>query len=85
MTVNEFPVSGGFLICTNGSLVTPETCRFCMHSRYFVINGVQERSPALAFCLKERVTKEVDVKRSTAVGCAEGRGDGYSSIGNILS
>lgn len=85
MTVNEFPVSGGFLICTNGSRVTPETCRFCMHSRYFVINGVQERSPALAFCLKERVTKEVDVKRSTAVGCAEGRGDGYSSIGNILS
>lgn len=66
-------------------MVSPKKCRFCMHSRYFVINGVSERSPALAFCLRERVCKEVDAAKATAVGCAEERGDGYANVGNILS
>ncbi|MCZ0862317.1 hypothetical protein [Methanocorpusculum vombati] len=85
MTENEIPVSGGSLRCTDGQMVTPEKCRFCMHSRYFVIDGVSHRSPALAFCLRERVCEEVEVSRATAVGCAERRGDGYASVGNILS
>ena len=85
MTENELPVTDGHLRCTDGRMVTPEKCRFCMHSRYFVIDGVAERSPALAFCLRERVCKEVAFSRATAVGCAETRGDGYASVGNILS
>lgn len=85
MTENEIPVSGGSLQCTDGRRVTPEKCRFCMHSRYFVIDGVSHRSPALAFCLRERVCEEVEVSWATAVGCAERRGDGYASVGNILS
>ena len=85
MTVNEITVSGGTLICTDGKKVTTDRCRFCMHSRYFVIDGIQEKSPALAFCQIERVTKTPDYKRATAVGCAEKRGDGYASIGNIIS
>ncbi|MDR3102504.1 MAG: hypothetical protein LBU24_04710 [Methanocalculaceae archaeon] len=85
MTVNETLVMDGRLRCTNGRIVTPETCRFCMHSRYFIINGTACRSPALAFCLRERAGKEVEVTRAAAVGCAEERGDGYASIGNIIS
>lgn len=85
MTANEVPVVAGRLRCTDGSMVTTEKCRFCMHSRYFVIAGVAERSPALAFCLRERVTKEINVAKATAVGCAEDRGDGYGNIGNIIS
>ncbi|MDV0441624.1 hypothetical protein [Methanorbis furvi] len=85
MTVNEISVQQGKLRCTDGTSVTPEKCRFCLHSRYFVIAGVAERSPALAFCLRERTTKEIDVTKASAVGCAEERGDGYASIGNIIS
>ena len=84
MTVNELAVSGGKVTCTDGRLRSTENCRFCVHSRYFVIGGVQERSPALAFCLRERAVKEVDYQKASAVGCAESRGDGFSSIGNII-
>jgi len=56
-----------------------------MHSRYFVIGGKQEKSPALAFCQVERVTKVPDIPRSTAVGCAEKRGDGFHNVSNIFS
>ncbi len=85
MTVNELPISSGKVTCTDGSLRSTENCRFCVHSRYFVINGKQERSPALAFCLRERAVKEVAYLQASAVGCAESRGDGFSSIGNIIA
>jgi hypothetical protein len=85
MIANEIPVTGDHLRCTDGRIVTPEKCRFCIHSRYFVIEGVVERSPALAFCLRERVCKRVDFARATVVGCAEEYGDGYASVGNVLS
>ena len=85
MTVSELPVSAGKVTCTDGRLRSTENCRFCVHSRYFVINGVQERSPSLAFCLRERTTKEVAYLQASAVGCAESRGDGFSSIGNIIA
>jgi len=81
----ERPVEEGGIVCSDGRMVTPEKCRFCLHSRYFIINGKQERSPALAFCMRERVTKNVDCEKSTAVGCADSKGDGYSNIGNIIS
>lgn len=86
MTVNEYPVKLGKVLCTNNTEVKPdERCRFCLHSRYFVINGKEEKSPALAFCQRERVTKEPDISKATAVGCADERRDGYTSIGNIIS
>ena len=85
MTVNELPVIGGVLTCTDGREVTPEKCRMCMHSRYFVINGISEKSPSLAFCQVERVIKTPDIPRSTAVGCAEKRGDGFHNVSNIFS
>ena len=85
MTVNEIPVKDGVLICTDGRTVSPEKCRMCMHSRYFVIGGKQEKSPALAFCQVERVTKVPDIPRSSAGGCAEKRGDGFHNVSNIFS
>lgn len=85
MTVSELSASAGKVTCTDGRLRSTENCRFCVHSRYFVINGVQERSPSLAFCLRERTVKEVEYLKASAVGCAESRGDGFSSIGNIIA
>lgn len=85
MTETEILISNGMLRCTDGSMITPEKCRFCMHSRSFVVGGKKERSPALAFCLRERTVKPVDYMKATAVFCAESRGDGYASIGNIIS
>jgi len=85
MAVTERTIIDGKLECSNGQAVTSEKCRFCLHSRYFVINGKQERSPALAFCLRERVTKNIDCTKATAVGCSEEKGDGYANIGNIIS
>ncbi len=85
MTVNEIPIKDGVLVFTDGRTVTPEKCRMCMHSRYVVIDGKQEKSPALAFCQVERVTTVPDIPRSTAVGCAEKRGDGFHNVSNIFS
>ncbi len=85
MTETEIPVVNGTLRCTNGRTVTPTDCRFCMHSRYFIINGKKERSPALAFCLCERVTKPAAYEKARAVGCAERAGDGFANIGNIIA
>jgi len=83
--ITERAVENGKIICSDGRVVTPEKCRFCLHSRFFVIDGKQERSPALAFCLRERVTKNIDCRKATKVGCAESKGDGYANIGNIIS
>ena len=43
------------------------------------------RSPALAFCLRERVDTIPDIPAASAVGCAAKGGCGYTSIGNIIS
>ncbi|HJJ42283.1 MAG TPA: hypothetical protein O0W90_03075 [Methanocorpusculum sp.] len=85
MTMNEIKVKDEMLICTDGRKINIEKCRFCIHSRYFIINGRAEKSPSLAYCNIQRVTKEADFRKADAVGCAEMRGDGFSSIGNIIS
>ncbi|MDO5846598.1 MAG: hypothetical protein Q4Q04_06715 [Methanocorpusculum sp.] len=85
MTESEIPVVAGRLRCTDGQIITPDKCRFCMHSRSFVVDGKTERSPALAFCQRERAVKPVDYMRATTVFCAEKRGDGYANIGNIIA
>ena len=85
MTENEIPVVKGQLLCPDGRSVSPDICRFCLHSRYFIIRGVRMRSPALAFCLRERVVENPDTGAAEAVGCAAKKGCGYSNIGNIIS
>ncbi|MDO5843791.1 MAG: hypothetical protein Q4Q53_01420 [Methanocorpusculum sp.] len=85
MAVTERLVSNGKVLCTDGRCISVERCRFCVHSRYFVVDNVSQKSPALAFCNRERVTKEAEFMRASKVGCAESRGDGYTSIGNIIS
>ncbi len=85
MTENEIPVVNGKLFCPDGREVSPEICRFCLYSRYFLIRGVKMRSPALAFCLHERVDTTPDIPAAAAVGCAAKGGCGYTSIGNIIS
>lgn len=85
MTANEIAIVSGKLACPDGRQATPDMCRFCMHSRYFVVNGKQEPSPALACCLRERVTKIPDIAKATAVGCGAKPNTGYANIGNIIS
>lgn len=85
MTENEIPVVNGKLSCPDGREVSPEICRFCLYSRYFLIRGDRMRSPALAFCLRERVDTIPDIPAASAVGCAAKGGCGYTSIGNIIS
>ena len=85
MTIFDRSVENGHVTCSDGSTRLIGDCRFCIHSRYFVVDGIERRSPALAFCLKERVTESVDCNKATVVGCAEYRGEGYVNIGNIIS
>jgi len=85
MTMNEIPVHAKKLTCPDGHAVTLDNCRFCIYSRYFIIQGYQKQSPALAFCLRERVTRVPDIAEASAVGCAADPDSGYTSIGNIIS
>ena len=82
---NNIPVVSGKLHCPDGREVTPEICRFCLYSRSFIIHGKAEKSPALAFCLRERVTKMPDISSAERVICAADGGCGYTNIGNIIS
>ena len=82
---HEIPIKDKQLTCTDGVKRDIMYCRMCRHSRYFIVDGKQERSPALAFCLRERVDKPVSLEKATAVGCVESAGDGFSSVTNIIS
>ena len=82
---NNIAVVSGKLHCPDGREVTPEICRFCLYSRSFIIHGKEERSPALAFCLRERVTKMPNISSAESVICAADAGCGYTNIGNIIS
>lgn len=81
----KIQIENGRLRCTDGKMRSVDNCRFCVHSRKFIIAGKEEKSPALAYCVRERVTKSVAYEKAEAVICAEERGDGFSSIGNIIA
>ncbi len=85
MTISNRRVENGCVTCSDGRSLPVGNCRFCLHSRYFIVDGVERRSPALSFCLSERVVEPVDYEKATVIGCAEFRGDGYTNIGNIIS
>ncbi|HNY88799.1 MAG TPA: hypothetical protein PK154_00590 [Methanoregulaceae archaeon] len=77
-------VTDGKVPCLPGKNETIEHCRFCVHSRFFRVRGEYVKSPALAYCLLHRATKEVDLKSVDAVQCADRDGEGYRSMMNII-
>lgn len=83
--MNEIAVSGGAVLCPDGRRREVTYCALCRHSRYFVVGGKQIASPALTCCTVVRAAEKVDVTKASFVGCAEKYGDGFSSVGNIIS
>ncbi len=59
-------------------------CRLCIHAREFFVQGRFVASPSLAYCLKCKVTDEVDLKRVEFVKCADRQGEGFHSIASII-
>lgn len=87
MTADDYrtlEVTKGKVRCLPGKEETIEHCRFCVHSRYFLVKGEYMKSPALAYCLRHRATEEVDLKKVEAVRCADRSGEGYRSMMNII-
>lgn len=83
-TKRELPVQNKQVQCTDTVKVTPDMCRFCVHSRAFLVKGTWVTSPARAYCMRERATTEVDLKQVTAVRCDDQSGEGYRSMMNII-
>lgn len=81
----ELLVERGTVECLPGVRIGLDRCRFCASSRAFRESGTWKRSPALAYCMVERVTEEVDLVKVDAVRCADRTGEGFRSIMNIIS
>jgi hypothetical protein len=79
------PATKGMVQCLPEKKQPLENCGFCIHSREFRVGGNFVRSPALAYCMKCRVTERVDYTKADAVRCADSRGEGFHSITNIIS
>ena len=67
---------------TNGNRST--TARFCIHCREFRVKGQYVKSPSLAYCVKSRVTGDVDLSAVQAVRCADRQGEGFHSITSLI-
>ena len=81
----ELTVENGTVECRPGVRVGLDRCRFCASSRAFLEGGDWRESPALAYCMMHRTTREVDLRRVSAVRCADRSGEGFRSIMNIIS
>ncbi|RQD79629.1 MAG: hypothetical protein D5R99_07660 [Methanocalculus sp. MSAO_Arc1] len=78
-------VEKGKVPCLPGNPVTLDRCRFCAHSRYFLVNGKRVISPARAYCSRSGDTEEVDLQHVTRVWCDDMDAEGYRSIMSIIS
>ena len=76
---------GGMVQCLPGKKEEIVRCRFCVHSKQFLQNGRWAPSPARAFCLASRASTEVDLRQVSAVCCNDLRGEGFSSVLNVIS
>jgi hypothetical protein len=75
----------GNVECRPGEVISLEYCRFCVHSRAFVVHGKEVTSPARIYCLAQKPSKEeVDFSIAEAVLCDDRKGEGYRSMMNII-
>ena len=75
----------GRVQCLPGKMEETVRCRFCVHSTKFQLGGRWVPSPARAFCLASRTTEDIDLSRVTAVCCNDTKGEGFSSVLNVIS
>jgi hypothetical protein len=75
----------GKVECVRGKREEIEKCRFCVHSKRFLIGTRWIDSPARAYCTVKRSTEEVDLALVTQVECGAKGDEGFRSIMNIIS
>jgi hypothetical protein len=78
-------VISGFVECLPEKKENTERCRFCVHSRKFMVNGVWYDSPARTYCMACRTTRMPDYKNADAVMCDDLKIEGFRSFLNIIS
>jgi hypothetical protein len=83
-TYRELDVTGGTVQCLPEKREPVGYCRLCIHCREFRVKGQYVKSPSLAYCVKCRVTGEVDLSTVQAVKCADRQGEGFHSITSLI-
>jgi hypothetical protein len=80
------PVNRGLVKCRPEDVIPLDYCRFCVHSRAFVVKGREIPSPARIYCLRQHPSgEEIDFIKVEAVICDDKTGEGYRSMMNIIS
>ena len=80
----ELPAKNGKVPCLPDKDEPLEHCRLCIHAREFRVDGTFRKSPSLAYCVKCKVTEEVNLKKVDMVRCADRQGEGFHNIAGIL-
>lgn len=75
----------GFVDCSAEKKESVERCRFCVHSRKFMVGGVWYDSPARTYCMSCRTTEMPDYKSADAVLCDDLKREGFRSFLNVIS
>lgn len=83
-TYRELITTKGKVQCLVEKQEPLDHCRFCIHCREFKVRGEWVKSPSLAYCVKCRVTGEVDLSKVDAVKCADRQQEGFHSITSII-
>ena len=83
-TYRDLDVQKGTVQCLPEKREPVEHCRLCIHCREFKVTGKWVKSPSLAYCVKCRVTGEVDLSVVQAVRCADRQGEGFHSITSLI-
>ncbi len=79
------PVKNERVECRPEELISLDYCRFCVHSRSFVVGGKEVPSSARIYCLRQRPSNEkIDFSRVEVVICDDRTGEGYRSMMNII-
>ncbi|MFA5220933.1 MAG: hypothetical protein WC391_01445 [Methanoregula sp.] len=83
-TNRELTATKGKVQCLPEKQEPVDHCRFCIHCREFKVGGAWVKSPSLAYCVKCRVTENVDLSRVEAVTCADHQQEGFHSITSLI-
>ena len=83
-TYRELTATKGNVQCLLEKQEPVNHCRFCIHCREFRVNGEWVKSPSLAYCVKSRVTGEVDLLKVEAVKCADRQQEGFHNFASII-
>ncbi|MCX6694066.1 MAG: hypothetical protein NT074_05920 [Methanomicrobiales archaeon] len=79
------PATRGMVGCVPDKDEPVTHCRFCAHSRAFLVRGEWVTSPALAYCPTHQASGVLDITAVSSVRCADTRMEGFRSIMSIIS